>query len=84
LTINLNIIYLVFHYATHALKILETCLDESWTHHFELGLTKFLFLFSVIDFYNGRIFSKFSGGHHGRDRMVVGFITTYAFSIHNY
>ena len=27
-------------YMTVISKILETCLDESWTHHFQLGLTK--------------------------------------------
>ena len=65
-------------------EILETFLDESWTHHVELGLTKVFFLISVLDFYTGRTFSKFSGVHHGHDRMVVGFITTYAFSIYNH
>ena len=31
-------------------EVFATCLDESWTHHLQLGLTKIL---RILDFYNG-------------------------------
>ena len=38
--------------------ILATCLDESWAHPFQLGLTSF----KILDFYNSPKFAEITSG----------------------
>jgi hypothetical protein len=47
-------------------RLVSTILSQIWRK-------KILFLFSVLDFYNGRTFSKFSGGHYIKTNSRIWF-----------
>jgi hypothetical protein len=80
-----------FPYRSNGFFFYNTCNYRLVVHlltHVHLGYCKSILTLShnLYTFWTviGDCSTVLSGGHHGRDHMVVGFITTYAISVYHH